>query len=75
MLEAYLAVVLLLLLVLFLAHHKWESSSRVQTIDLIPGPKRKLIVGNATSLPRESDGIVKITISVTTILYWVCRIN
>ena len=58
MLEAYLAIVLFLLVVLFLAHHKWESSSRVQTIDLIPGPKRKPIVGNATSLPREIDGVV-----------------
>ena len=55
MIEAFLVAILLLLLaLLFLAHHRWECSSFVKTIDLIPGPKRKPIVGNATSLPRES---------------------
>lgn len=56
MIEAFLVAVLLLLLaLLFLAHRRWECSSFVKTIDLIPGPKRKPIVGNATALPRESD--------------------
>lgn len=48
------AVLLFLLALLFLVHHRWECSSFVKTIDLIPGPKRKPIVGNAMDLPKES---------------------
>lgn len=53
------AILLVLLTVLFLAYRRWECSSFVKTIDLIPGPKKRPIVGNATSLPRESDEIMQ----------------
>ncbi|XP_046449677.1 LOW QUALITY PROTEIN: cytochrome P450 4C1-like [Daphnia pulex] len=53
------AVLLFLLALLFLVHHRWECSSFVKTIDLIPGPKRKPIVGNAMDLPKESHQIMQ----------------
>ncbi|KAI9562774.1 hypothetical protein GHT06_010229 [Daphnia sinensis] len=53
------AILLVLLTVLFLAYRRWECSSFVKTIDLIPGPKKRPIVGNATSLPSESDEIMQ----------------
>lgn len=60
MIEAFLVSALLLLLaLLFLAHHKWENSAYVRTIDLIPGPKRKFISGNVTDIPKDSVGKTK----------------
>ncbi|EFX88054.1 hypothetical protein DAPPUDRAFT_311593 [Daphnia pulex] len=49
------SVLLLVLALLFLAHHRWENSAYVRTIDLIPGVRRKFIVGNVTALPKEID--------------------
>lgn len=54
------SVLLLLLALLFLAHHRWENSAYVKTIDLIPGVRRKFLVGNITALPKESDGKIKL---------------
>jgi hypothetical protein len=31
----------------------------VKTIDLIPGPKRKFIVGNVNDLPKDGVGKIK----------------
>ncbi|XP_046636795.1 cytochrome P450 4C1-like isoform X4 [Daphnia pulicaria] len=53
------SVLLLLLALLFLAHHRWENSAYVKTIDLIPGVTRKFIVGNVTALPKESDEVLQ----------------
>jgi cytochrome P450 family 4 subfamily V/cytochrome P450 family 4 len=30
----------------------------VKTIDLIPGVRRKFLVGNITALPKEGDGML-----------------
>ncbi|XP_045033385.1 cytochrome P450 4C1 [Daphnia magna] len=60
--EAFFAAILLvlgLLAILFLGHHRWENSSYVKTIDRIPGPKKKPIFGNATALPKEIDEIMQ----------------
>lgn len=59
MLGTLIAISLLVATILFLAYQKWESSEFVKAIELIPGPKRKPIVGNATSLPKESEGKAK----------------
>lgn len=62
--EAFFAAILLvlgLLAILFLGHHRWENSSYVKTIDRIPGPKKKPIFGNATALPKEIDGKILCT--------------
>jgi hypothetical protein len=54
------SVLLLMLALLFLAYHRWENSAYVKTIDLIPGVRRKFLVGNITALPKESDGKIKL---------------
>ncbi len=59
MIVLLVSVLLLLLALLFLAHHRWENSAYVRTIDLIPGVRRKFLVGNVTDLPKESDGKIK----------------
>ncbi len=60
MIGVLVSVLLLLLALLYLAHHRWENSAYVRTIDLIPGVRRKFIVGNVTALPKESDGMLKL---------------
>ena len=55
--ELFLGIILLAVSLLFLAFIRWEYSPFVKTIDLIPGPKKTLVVGNALQLPRESDGM------------------
>jgi hypothetical protein len=64
MIEILLVSVLLLLTLLFLAHHKWENSVYVRTIDLIPGPKRKFISGNVSALPKDAVGKIKMCFHV-----------
>ena len=60
MIQAFLVALLLFLLAfLYLAYHKWENSAYVKTIDLIPGPKRKFIVGNVNDLPKDGVGKIK----------------
>lgn len=43
---------------LFLAHVKWEHSAFVRTIDLMPGPERRIpFLGNfMTFFGKQSDG-------------------
>jgi hypothetical protein len=64
------SVLLLLLALLFLAHHRWENSAYVKTIDLIPGVTRKFIVGNVTALPKESDGMFNLFSFIRTSTTW-----
>ena len=57
MIEAiFVSSLLFMLTLLLLSYHKWENSAYVKMIDLIPGPKRKFIVGNVTDLPYNSVG-------------------
>jgi cytochrome P450 family 4 len=64
MIAAYLISVLLLVLtLLFFVHRKWENSSYVKTIDLIPGPSKQFFVGNALALPKETNGM-KLSLSL-----------
>ncbi|XP_046636789.1 cytochrome P450 4C1-like isoform X1 [Daphnia pulicaria] len=60
MIAAYLISVLLLVLtLLFFVYRKWENSSYVKTIDLIPGPPKQFFVGNALALPKETNEILQ----------------
>lgn len=56
MIQVLLAVVLLVLAILLTIRQRWEYSDFVKTADLIPGPKRNLILGNMLSFPRNTDG-------------------
>ncbi|KZR98888.1 Uncharacterized protein APZ42_005484 [Daphnia magna] len=40
----------------FFFYLKWENSSYVRTIDLIPGPPKVPLFGNALSIPLDTHG-------------------
>lgn len=52
---SFFLVLILIVSVLVCLLVKWELSSYVKTINLIPGPKRNLILGNAWSMPTSSS--------------------
>ena len=51
-----LAVVFLIIGFAFVIYLKWEYSSYVKTIDLLPGPKKLPLVGSILSVPRDPHG-------------------
>ena len=51
-----LALVCLAVAVIFFFYLKWEFSSYVKTIDLIPGPPKIPFFGNALSIPLDPSG-------------------
>lgn len=56
MLAMILALVCLAVAVIFFFYLKWEFSSYVKTIDLIPGPQKIPFFGNALSIPLDPCG-------------------
>ena len=49
-------VVCLVAALIFLLYLRWENSTYVKTIDLIPGPPKVPVVGNALLVPRNPHG-------------------
>lgn len=49
-------VVCLAAAVIFLLYLRWEYSTYVKTIDLIPGPPKIPVMGNALLIPRNPHG-------------------
>ena len=52
----FLALLALAAAVIFFFYLKWEYSSYVRTIDLIPGPPKVPFFGNALSIPLDPCG-------------------
>lgn len=52
---SFVLVLVLIVSVLVCLLVRWELSSKVKTINLIPGPKRTWILGNAWSMPTASS--------------------
>lgn len=50
------AVICLAAAVIIFIYLRWEYSSYVKTIDLIPGPPKVAVFGNALLLPRDIHG-------------------
>ncbi|EFX81320.1 hypothetical protein DAPPUDRAFT_50258 [Daphnia pulex] len=59
----FLAIFCVVLAAIFFFYLKWEYSSYVKTIDLIPGPPKVPFFGNALSIPLDPYGALQ-TISV-----------
>jgi hypothetical protein len=52
----FLAIFCVALAAIFFFYLKWEYSSYVKTIDLIPGPPKVPFFGNALSIPLDPYG-------------------
>ncbi len=52
----FLAIFCVALAAIFFLYLKWEYSSYVKTIDLIPGPPKAPFFGNALSIPLDPYG-------------------
>lgn len=49
----FLTAFLVLAAIVLLIYYKWEYSSFVKTIDLMPGPKKVPIFGSLLEVPRD----------------------
>jgi len=63
-----LALLLVWLLLLFVAllwfvHWRWETSHFVRQLDLIPGPKRRFLIGSIDQIPPNGAGKYHLTIN------------